>query len=205
MRRRLALLAIIIASIVPAAAFPECWLGLGLAYDMNKISNDFKPYFTAYNNGDISMVNAVGGTVNVTFFPYRDIKVGLFLNCGVTFPVGYTGSDGTVSGYTSYKFDLRTDVQLGLCYYYIFPNSLGIYLEAGGEYSWYRIAETNEVNQKEPGVRYRFGEFSFVANLGMLSVYKKSFFRLYITGSYSPFLDDPGFRVGLGAGGGFIF
>ena len=76
---------------------------------------------------------------------------------------------------------------------------------AGMGYSLYRIAVTNDVNERDPGEFNQFGEWIALANLGIVSVYRNSFFRFYASCSYSILTSGIPIRFGVGAGGGFIF
>ena len=80
-----------------------------------------------------------------------------------------------------------------------------MFLEAGMGYSLYRIAVTNDVNERDPGEFNQFGEWIALANLGIVSVYRNSFFRFYASCSYSILTSGIPIRFGVGAGGGFIF
>lgn len=197
---------ILLALAVPAAnASPEFWLGASLRYDMNLISPDWKEYFPAYNDGNINFINSGGLTVNFIYFYSSSLRLGLFTSLDMLFPVGYVASDGSTVGYISYKFDYRMDLSMGVAYYHMLSDKLGLFAEAGMGYSFYRIAVSNDVNERDPGKSNQFGEWIALADLGIVSVYRNSFFRFYATCSYSILNSGYPLRFGIGAGGGFIF
>ncbi len=204
--RKLFLIAVLLLILLPSAsAKTEVWLGGSFLYDMNFISDDLKEYFPAYAGQDTRIINNVGGMLNLAVFPTDRFRAGFFINGAFGFPVGYARSDGTVVGYTSYEFDYRFDAEAGFAYFHFFNAEMGLLAELGGKYSWYRVAEENEINQREPGPAYYFEEFSIVANLGIVARYRDSYFRLTLNGTYNITHISNGFRVGLSAGGGVIF
>lgn len=206
MRKRFVIILLLFSALLPLGASPEFWLGLSLRYDMNSITGDFKEYFPAYNDGNINFINSGGLTANFIYFPSSSVKVGLYSSLDMLFPVGYVTSGGATEGYISYKFDYRFDLTAGVAYYQMFTDKLGMFIEAGMGYSFYRIAVSNDINERDPGKFNFFGEWIALGNLGLVSVYKNnSFFRFYASFSYSFLQSGVPFRIGLGAGGGFIF
>ena len=205
-RRKIVAVTIFIAVILSAVqARPEFWLGGGLRYDMNLISSDWKQYFPAYNEGKISFINSGGLAANFLCFYSEDLRLGFFTSFDLLFPVGFVAESGATEGFISYKFDYRMDFALGAAYYHMLSPKLGLFLEAGMGYSLYRIAVTNDVNERDPGEFNQFGEWIALANLGIVSVYRNSFFRFYASCSYSILTSGIPIRFGVGAGGGFIF
>ena len=186
-------------------ASPEFWLGASLRYDMNLISPDWKKYFPAYNDGKINFINSGGLTANFICFYSPSLRLGLFTSLDMLFPVGYVASDGSTVGYISYKFDYRMDLAMGVAYYHMLSDRMGFFAEAGMGYSFYSIAVSNDVNERDPGVSNKFGEWIALADLGIVSVYHNSFFRFYASCSYSILNSGYPVRFGIGAGGGFIF
>lgn len=206
MAKRIAVLIIVLLlSIASLSSSPEFWLGASLRYDMNSISNDWKQYFPAYNDGRISFINSGGLNADFLCFWSPQLRLGLFTSLDMLFPVGYVADGGGTEGYISYKFDYRMDLTAGLAYYHMISPRLGLFAEAGMGYSFYRIAVTNDVNERDPGESNQFGEWIALADLGIVSVYHNSFFRFYASFSYSILTSGYPFRVGIGAGGGFIF
>ena len=205
-RRKIVAVTIFIAVMLSAVqARPEFWLGGGLRYDMNLVSPDWKQYFPAYNEGKISFINSGGLAANFLCFYSEDLRLGLFTSFDLLFPVGFVAESGATEGFISYKFDYRMDFALGAAYYHMLSLKLGLFLEAGMGYSLYRIAVTNDVNERDPGEFNQFGEWIALADLGIVSVYRNSFFRFYATCSYSILNSGYPLRFGIGAGGGFIF
>ncbi len=186
-------------------ASPEFWLGASLRYDMNLISPDWKKFFPAYNDGNINFINSGGLTANFICFYSPSLRLGLFTSLDMLFPVGYVASDGSTVGYISYKFDYRMDLAMGVAYYHMLSDRMGFFAEAGMGYSFYSIAVSNDVNERDPGVSNKFGEWIALADLGIVSVYHNSFFRFYASCSYSILNSGYPVRFGIGAGGGFIF
>lgn len=204
-RRLIAIILFIAVMLSSAGAFPEFWLGASLKYDMNMISSDWKQYFPAYNDGKISFINSGGVAANFICFYSPELRLGLFTSLDMYFPVGFVAESGATESFISYKFDYRMDLALGAAYCHMLSPRLGLFIEAGMGYSFYRIAVSNDVNERDPGPSNQFGEWMALANLGIVSVYRNSFFRFYASCSYSILNTGIPIRFGVGAGGGFIF
>lgn len=205
-RKGLIVMAVLIVTALSSIyARPEFWLGAGLRYDMNMISPDWKQYFPAYNEGKISFINSAGLNANFICFYSPDLRLGLFTSLDMLFPVGFVADSGATEGFISYKFDYRMDLSLGVAYYHMLSPRLGLFIEAGMGYSFYKIAVSNDVNERDPGEFNQFGEWIALADLGIVSVYRNSFFRFYASCSYSILSSGTPIRFGVGAGGGFIF
>ncbi len=190
------LLLLIILSF-PLSAKGEVWIGGNLLYDLNVPPANIKENFFTYGNAET--ISSVGLGVNLLYFPVNTVKIGPFVTFDFIFPVGLDSV-----AFISYESDFRLDFGLGVAYYQLIGPRFGFFLDFGVEYAYYRASTTNTPNNPLP-VEYRtFGEWSLIADLGVIAVRKNSFFRFYAGFSYSLFSTSPGFRVLIGAGGGFI-
>ena len=193
---------LLVLSLSSLHASPEFWLGGELVYDLNIPSDEIKGNFITYGN-DLESINSGGFGLNAVFFPSSAVRIGPFLTLNMIFPVGVT-LDGNTEAMQSYESDFRFDTSMGLAYYQLIGPRFGFFLEGGVEYGHYRISTTNRPNDPSPVEYRRFGEWSAIADVGVIAVRKNSFFRLYAGLSCSLFQPLSGFRVVIGAGGGFI-
>ena len=206
MIRKILSILMITLSLSVLSAETEYYLGLGLAYDANKLASDNLQYFKNYGNGNISMLNAVGLSFNSFFVPYSKFRLGFVLDGNILFPVGYMDSSGNTVGYISFNFDNRLDLFAGLGYCQMFSRKIGGFIQAGMAYSWYRTAENNDPNDRTPVEFTWFGEWSTGAVVGIMTRNKNSYFRVSASFMYTLFhAKEEGFRFFIGAGGGYIF
>ena len=202
MVRKIVISLMVLIILLPLGAKSEIWLGADLVYDINVLSDDIKDNFVTYG-GNFESINSGGLGFDVIIFPYDAVRIGPFLTLDIIFPVGITYA-GNTEVLTSYESDFRLDTTFGLSYYQLVGPRFGFFIDGGVEYGYYRISTTNRPNDPTPVEYRRFGEWSFVADIGVIAIRKNSFFRLYAGFSGSLFQPTFGFRIVLGAGGGFI-
>ncbi len=203
MVRKIVLSSMLVILLLPISARSEIWIGADLVYDLNVPSDEIKENFVTYG-GNIESINSGGFGFDLIFFPSDVLRIGPFMTLDIMFPVGVT-SAGNTEVLTSYESDFRLDTTFGLSYYQLVGPRFGFFIDCGMEYGFYRISTTNRPNDPTPVEYRRFGEWSLIADAGVIAIRKNSFFRLYAGFSGSLFQPSFGFRVVIGAGGGFIF
>ena len=200
--RRIILAFLLLMIPFSVAAAGEVWLGADLVYDLNipteKVRNNMESTY-----GRIESINSVGLGFDVLYFPSGKVRIGPFLTLDIVFPVGIS-YDGSTEQFISYESDFRFDSSFGLAYYQLIGPRFGFFIDLGMEYGYYRASTTNDPNSAAPVMYRRFGEWNAIGDLGVIAIRKNSFFRFYAGFSYSLFQSDPGIKILIGAGGGFI-
>lgn len=180
-------------------AKPELWLGANFLADRNMISSDLKENFPAFGNGDFKHIKALGPGFEVSFFPFSQFRLGLYGSSHTVFPIGYMNSNDNTIGYIMRHFEFRQDLTAGIAFNQLF-GSWGIFATCTFDYSWYRTVKENSANNKHPDFNPIFSEYGITADLGLLAVYGKGYFKFGF--SYSNMLSNDGNRIVLFCGGG---
>lgn len=197
----LLLLMIVLSSVI---AKPELWVGIDASGGRNKLSSvnieQIKTLTnTSYKNID-KFVNTVTPSIDLVFFPSNIVRVGLIGSASFNF---ITGIDG--SSYFSRHQDLITDLNGGLAYYQMFGKTLGLYLEAMAEYSFYRFADTNNKNDKSTINYLRLEEFGIAVNIGAITKFDNAYFKFGFGYSKDFLPTKEGWSLDVTMGGGIIF
>ena len=202
--KRFLLFMILLLSVSVISASPEFWIGGSFIADRNMVSSELSSSFPAMGE-DISQIRSLGVSVDMAFFPWNEVRVGLVLSSLTQLPIGITERGGSNEGYITYDFDFREDLMVGIGYHQFFTDKIGMVLSAGFYYSWYRTAMEHIANESAP-MEYLFAsEYGILAEAGILSRSDNMYFRLGVSFAYD--LSHPGnagMRFGLFAGGGFI-
>lgn len=189
---------LILLSLFSLSAKPELWIGANFLADRNMISDSVKENFPNFASG-FKHIKSIGPGVEVSFFPFEQFRIGAFAASHTVFPIGYLNSSDGVSGYKIRNMEYRQDLTAGLAYNQLF-GSWGFFSTVAYNWSWYKVAKTNVANNKtDPGFN-RFSENGITAELGLLAVYDKSYFKFGF--SYSHMLSNGGNRIVLFCGGG---
>ncbi len=210
--RRLLLLVIISLMLLPVSAKPEFWLGASFYADYNEIPKNLKDKFPAMSEAadkegmpGINEVRSIGLSVDFAFFPWEEVRIGIVGASHTMIPIGFTPAGGESQGYISYDFDLREDLSIGLGYYQFFTPTIGMFLSGSFQYSWYRSALHHVANQSAPMDYIYFHDYGVLGEAGIITRSRGMFFRFGFSFFYDLMNSPAGFRIGLMAGGGFIF
>lgn len=193
-----------LVSLSSLAASPELWVGAAFTADRNMVSEEIDSSFPAMGKS-ISVIRSLGLDLDLTFFPFEEVRIGLTAGYNVLLPIGITETGGSNIGYITYDIDTRQDASAGLAYYQFFTPVLGAYLICSFQYSWYRTATAHIPNDSAPMEFMIEEEYGIAADLGILTRSNNMFFRLGLSGFYDlKHKTDPGLRFALVAGGGMI-
>lgn len=220
MKRKIILTMMLILVAACAFAGPRLFTGVSFNYDVNYLSPSLLSKFDGidvdeneepvYNRtdegveGNLSALHAIGPKFDLVLFPFGNVPIGIGVNAATMFNIGYV-ADGDAHGYFSRNADLRQDVGGGIYYQQGF-GSWGFFADCSIIYSWYRIATSNEKNDKTPVNYIRFVDWGLSANLGAYLEHNGSYFRVggnfyYDLGNTETFA----FRYGMTVGGGIAF
>lgn len=206
MRKGILLTLLALMLLFPLGAEVEYWTGLNLLYDMNILAKENRSYFSGYSTegSTVTQVNSLGLSWDNYIVPYKLGKhnVGPALKLHLLMPVG----NGDES-YTSLQGEFRADAYLGAQYIYMLKSRFGFMAGAGMEFSIYRIADSNPVNDKSVDVSISWvPEWSVGANLGVIGKSDRRYFELSGTFLYTLFhKKGEGYRILMKIGGGYTF
>ena len=174
---------ILLLSVSVISASPEFWIGGSFIADRNMVSSELSSSFPAMGE-DISQIRSLGVSVDMAFFPWNEVRVGLVLSSLTQLPIGITERGGSNEGYITYDFDFREDLMVGIGYHQFFTDKIGMVLSAGFYYSWYRTAMEHIANESAP-MEYLFAsEYGILAEAGILSRSDNMYFRLGVSFAY---------------------
>ena len=200
MRRRIVItILILVVASLSLSAKPEVWFGANFLADRNLIADSVKPNFKNLNGGSFEHLKALGPGFEVSFFPYDKVKLGLYASSHTLFPIGYLNDAGSVSGYRVRTFEYREDLTAGIAYHYLVSN-WGFFANCSYDYSWYKVAQSNDKNSKAEVEYKRFQEQGITADAGLLAVSGNGYFKFGF--SYSYIVSNGGQRIVLFCGGG---
>ena len=148
---------ILLLSVSVISASPEFWIGGSFIADRNMVSSELSSSFPAMGE-DISQIRSLGVSVDMAFFPWNEVRVGLVLSSLTQLPIGITERGGSNEGYITYDFDFREDLMVGIGYHQFFTDKIGMVLSAGFYYSWYRTAMEHIANESAPMEYIQYGD-----------------------------------------------
>lgn len=163
---------------------------------------------------DVSYINLMGPQVEIAFNPLSNDKYTLGLRALGSYEL-VPGINGAIPESVKKNLDInindfrikdyRISAELGLTFSYNFMNTTGVFLDAGFNYDWYRIATTNDPNNKKPVTYVKFNEYGIKGTLGIITRNRNSYYKFGF--SYSKNLSNnfKGFSLGLLVAGGFVF
>ena len=201
--KRFLLVMILLLSVSVISASPEFWIGGSFIADRNMVSSELSSSFPAMGE-DISQIRSLGVSVDMAFFPWNEVRVGLVLSSLTQLPIGITERGGSNEGYITYDLDYRQDASIGLAYYQFFTDKIGAFLTCSFEYSWYRTATEHIPNDSRPMEYVRAEEYGILGEIGIMTRSDDMYFRLGFNGFYDLKHRDAGYRLALFAGGGII-
>ena len=202
MRRKLIVLVILSVIIIPLAA-AEFRGGAIALVDRGYLSDSAKAKLSniaTYKEG--SYLNIIGPQLEFAYSPLSNEHLALGLKV--------LGSYGFVTGingehYLSRNNDFRATAEIGLTFSYNFMNTTGFFLDAGFSYDWYRIANTNDENNKNPVNYVKFSEYGIKGTLGIITRNRNSYYKFGISYGQNLSSEIKGFSLGMLVAGGFIF
>lgn len=216
MRRKLVFtLLLILAAAVTLSASPRFFLGASVNYDVNMLAPSLQKNFDSlqgiYNNGDVSSLQGIGPKIEVAFFPFSSVPIGLGVSSTTLFTLGWNGEgykNNPSDDWTTFSrnLDFREDLGVSLCYQQRLGSSWGIFADLGFMYSWFRVATSNNPNSKDEVEYIRFTNYGLSANLGAYLENHGSFFKVGAVLYYDlANASEKAFRYGMTLGGGFSF
>ena len=198
------LLIIVFSLVFTLSASPEFWLEGAFIADRNFVSEEIAASFPAMGES-VAEIKSLGFSVDFALFPSQEVRVGFAGGYNIMLPVGRALTGGSNEGYITYDLDNRQSLFGGLAYYQFFTDRIGMALTCGFEYSWYRTALEHVANDNEPMDFVYEEEFGVMGEAGIVSQSKNMYFKLGLRGYYDlRHTEDPGFRLALSVGGGFI-
>ncbi|MBO8436163.1 MAG: hypothetical protein IAA97_04215 [Spirochaetes bacterium] len=202
--KRAAIFFLLVLSLSGVSAAPELWIGASFAADRNIVSEDIAASFPAMGES-ISVIRSLGLDLDLTFFPFEEVRIGATAGYSVLLPIGISEAGGPNIGYITYDIDTRQDAYAGIAYYQFFTPVLGAFLTCSFQYSWYRTAMAHIPNDSAPMEFFKEEEYGVMGELGIITRSGNMYFRLGIAGFYDlKHLENPGYRFTLLAGGGMI-
>ena len=215
MKKKLIAVLLTLMSMLPICAIPmEIYLGGSFFADRDYISKDTSHYFKIMNEDPdfyIDNIRRLGGGIELTYFPYSPIKLGLTLNYQMLIPIGFqraSVADDTaqnVVAHINYAFQAKHNLSIGLSYYWMMGETFGMYFDAGGTLSIHNVPLMNEKNDRTEISYISFKEYGVYGDTGLLLRHKNSFYKIgmHFLGTLSN--KDTGFAVAITLAGGYIF
>ena len=204
MRRILPIIISILLMAASLQAKPELWVGASFLADRNNVSSQIEDRFPAMGE-KVDQIKSIGLDMDLVFFPFPQVRIGLIGGYNMMLPIGITAPGGSNEGYITYDFDYRQDLSIGLAYYQFFSDTLGAFLTGSFQYSFYRTAKEHIANDTAPMEYIKTSDYGVIGELGVISRADYMYFRLGFSFFYDLLhKDDPGMRIGLVAGGGFL-
>ena len=214
MRRRIALLFLLLTFSIPLFAVPmEFYLGGSFYADRDYISRDTSVFFPTINSDSnyyIDNIRRLGFGIELAYFPYSPIRIGLIANYQLLMPIGYqraaidTGDIGGVDTYVNYTFFAKHNINLGLAYYQMFGSS-GFYVDFGGAIAIHSIPDINKKNSKEKVTYSSFTEYGVYGDLGFLLMHDNAYFKIGTRLQSFLSYEDVGITAAITLSGGYRF
>ena len=213
MRKCVAVMVLIFISCSLSALPMELHLGGNFLADRDYISRDTSDNFLTMSEPGyyIDNIRRLGLGVELTYFPYAPIKVGLTFNYQLLMPIGFqrmdadTGADDGVTTYINYSFNAKHNLSLGLSYYLLFMENLGMYFDAGGTASIHTIPDRNEKNSRLEVHYSSFSEYGVYGDLGAILHHENAFYKIGLRALCTLSNNDVGFSVAITLAGGYVF
>ena len=214
MRRRIALLFLLLTFSIPLFAVPmEFYLGGSFYADRDYISRDTSDLFPTMNSDSnyyIDNIRRLGIGVDLAYFPYSPIRVGLAASYQLLMPIGYqragieSGTAEDVKNYISYSFSAKHNINLGLAYYQMFGSS-GFYVDLGGAIAIHTVPDINKKNSKEEVTYSSFTEYGVYGDLGFLLMHDNAYFKIGTRLQSFLSYEDVGITAAITLAGGYRF
>ena len=158
MRRLKATIVIFFVSLSLYSAPSELYLGGNFFGGMDFLTQSTGKRFPTMIKGSstsyVSSMTRFGLGVEMTYFPYSPLKLGISAGYQVLMPVGYcltdslSGVAGDDVAYINYSFLGRHDISLALSYFWMIGQEFGMYFDAGGTVSIHTIPDRNDKNSR---------------------------------------------------------
>ncbi len=180
----------------------EYYLGIGASAGRDYLTEESAKKLQGVSDySSAQYLYCIGPDIEFRYYPFEAFRLGFHANAGVDFVTSINGS-----GYRSYRTDhvLNTGVGLSLMFY--FGESLGIYTDVDFNYSWYRIAKSNEANIRPEAEFVRFQEYGIKGALGFVTRNVNWYFKFGFSYDYNLSSKPLGVvPIDLFVGGGYIF
>ena len=198
MKKRAVPLVLFCLFISSLSAVPmEFYLGGSFYADRDYISRDTSdsfPTMNIVNNASgvnikdpslyyIDNIRRLGIGMELAYFPYAPIKIGITANYQLLIPIGFQRCDketDTATGVETYKnhsFIAKHNFNIGLAYYQLFGSS-GFYVDAGGAIAVHTIPDINDKNSKKEITYSSFTEYGVYGDFGFLLMHNDAYFKI---------------------------
>ena len=215
MRRLKATIVIFFVSLSLYSAPSELYLGGNFFGGMDFLTQSTGKRFPTMIKGSstsyVSSMTRFGLGVEMTYFPYSPLKLGISAGYHVLMPVGYcltdslSGVAGDDVAYINYSFLGRHDISLALSYFWMIGQEFGMYFDAGGTVSIHTIPDRNDKNSRLDVNYSSFNELGTYADAGLLLFHGNSYYKI---GARALLLfpePTPDISVAITFSGGFLF
>lgn len=207
MRKALIILFLFASSLLSALPM-ELHVGGNFYADRDYIAADTSRYFMIMSEGkaEVNNIRRLGLGFELTYFPYTPIRLGVTFDCQVLFPIGYqkVGSSG-VDAYYSHSYFAKHNLNLGLTYQWMFHDTFGLYVDAGGAISIHAIPDKNIGNSKEKVNYTAFTEYGAYGGLGVVVKHRSAYFKFGFRSLCSLSNENIGCAVAITFAGGYSF
>ncbi len=208
MKKLIVLLISITAFSFALSARPEIWSAVGLTSGRNYLSSEAKEeiasgYQYQYKEGEKYYLNALGPELEVAFYPYDKVRLGIIGSASANFIINCTGRTGDF--YRRRHGDMFWNINGGISYIQ-YMGSWGFFADC--LYSWrnYRVAETNPKNTKDPVDFTVFSEHGVLADLGLVVKSHNSYFKFgFAYNMPLSYKSNNGWSLDIFAKGGVVF
>lgn len=183
----------------------ETWLGINVDGSRDIISRELNTYIKnsgtkLFKEGNLSFFNTIGPTIELSFFPSSNFRMGLYGALQFDF---LTGIDGSTN--SNYFKDIKNGVKAGLALDLPFGDSMGIFVDTAFQFSWYSLQTKVIKNSKEESDYIIYSEPGVFIDLGALAKYRNLYFKCGFNFNKAIITkNSTGLNIALFVGGGFI-
>lgn len=192
----------------------EFYLGGRFIAERDFISKETGGSFPTMNSNPeyyVGNISRLGGGIEMTYFPYAPIKLGLTAGYQMLFPIGYqlvsvsTGESGDVKTYVNYSYFAKHNITLALAYSLMTAESVGLYADAGALFVIHTIPDVSRPNNKGDVNYSSFSEYGVFGDLGVLLIHDDAYYKIGARFQGLLSHESPGISAAITVSGGYRF